>query len=272
MFTYRGKTALITGASSGIGEAFAHALAQKGMSVILVARSEERLRTLAQEITQKYDARAEVLAADLGQEDAVGSLQEALRQRGLTVDLLVNNAGFGTRGHFESLDPMREQQEILLNVAAAVSLTHALLPDMLARGGGGLINVASTAGFQPVPFMAVYGASKAFVLSFSEALTEEYRGRDLRVVTLCPGNTETPFHSTVGGEDVSFGKRRTSEQVAATGLRALDARGGVVVDGAANALTALIPRLLPRVVTARLAGNIYRPRRADQDTSSASRT
>lgn len=271
MFTYKGKTALITGASSGIGEAFAHALAQRGMSVILVARSEERLRTLAQDIIQKHSVRAEVLAADLGRADAAKFLQETIHQRGLTVDLLVNNAGFGTRGYFESLDPLREHQEILLNVAAVVSLTHAFLPDILARGGGGLINVASTAAFQPVPFMAVYGASKAFVLSFSEALTEEYRGRDLRVVALCPGNTETPFHSTVGEEN-TFGKSRTAEQVVSTGLRALDGKGGVIVDGAANGLTAFLPNLLPRAVIARLAGNAFRPRRSSQEASLAPRS
>lgn len=264
MFTYNGKTALVTGASSGIGRAFAHALAQKGMTVVLVARSEEPLQKLADEIRQGHKVDAEVIAADLAKEGAAARVFQEAQKRGLTVDLLVNCAGFATQGYFEALDPQQEHQEVMVNTACVVGLSHAFLPEMLARGGGGLINVASMMGFQPTPFMAVYGASKAFVLSFSEALSEEYRGRGLRVVALCPGPTQTSFFKTLGTDEAWGGKRRTPEQVAATGLRALEQGRSVAVDGAVNSVTALLPRFLPRPLIARIAGSFARPQEAAQ--------
>ncbi len=167
MFTYQGKTALITGASSGIGRAFAQALARRGMSVVLVARSEERMRILATELSQRYGVRTEVIPADLSQEDATRQIRHEIQQRGLAVDLLVNNAGFATNGYFEKLSPERDHDQVMVDVAAVVHLTHAFVPALLEHSpGAAIINVASTAGFQPVPYMAVYGASKAFVLSF----------------------------------------------------------------------------------------------------------
>ncbi|MBV9690639.1 MAG: SDR family NAD(P)-dependent oxidoreductase [Ktedonobacteraceae bacterium] len=159
MFTYQGRTALVTGASSGIGEAFARALAGRGMNVVLVARSEEKLRALAAELSGQYCVRAEVMAADLGQEQAVQLIEQEVERRGLTIDLLVNNAGFGTYGLFETLSPEREHQEVMVNIAATVALTHAFVPSMTARGQGAVINLSSVAGFQPLPYMAVYGAS-----------------------------------------------------------------------------------------------------------------
>jgi uncharacterized protein len=186
MFTYQGKTALITGASSGIGRAFAHALARRGMSVVLVARSEERLRALATELSQRYSVRAEVIPADLSQEDAIRQIQLEVQQRGLVIDLLVNNAGFATNGYFETLSPERDHDQVMVDVTSGVDLTHAFVPALLERSSGAaIINVASTAGFQPLPYMAVYGASKAFVLSFSQALAEEYRMHGLRVLARC---------------------------------------------------------------------------------------
>lgn len=258
MFTYQGKTALITGASSGIGLAFAHALAARKMNLVLVARSEERLRALATELAQKHNIRAEVIASDLSQAGAVPALQQEVEQRGLIIDLLINNAGFGTHGYFEKINPERDHQEVMVNVTAVVDLAHAFIPSMLARKSGAIINVASTAAFQPVPYMAVYGASKAFVLSFSEALAEEYRTRGLRVLALCPGATETPFFD-IAGEAASVGKRRTPEQVIATGLRALEQGRTVVVDGTSNAFLAAMPRLAPRWLVARVAGRTVHP-------------
>src|SRR5712691_11554476 len=151
MFTYRGKTALITGASSGIGETFASTLAARGMNLILVARSEGKLRTLATQLASQHGIRAEVIAADLAQENAATAIQSEVEEKGLQVDMLINNAGFGTHGPFESLSPQRDHEEVMVNVTALVDLTHAFVPAMAARGDGAIINVASIAGFQPVP-------------------------------------------------------------------------------------------------------------------------
>jgi short-subunit dehydrogenase len=260
MFTYQGKTALITGASSGIGRAFAHALAKRGTSVVLVARSEERLRALATELSERYKIRAEVIPADLSGEDAIRQVQSEVQQRGLAVDLLVNNAGFATNGYFEALSPERDHKQVMVDVTGVVDLTHAFVPALLERSpGAAIINVASTAAFQPLPYMAVYGASKAFVLSFSQALAEEYRTRGLRVLALCPGATETAFFD-VAGEAASFGRRRTAEQVVATGLRALERGRSVVIDGLFNTLGAQLTRFFPRRFITRMAGLSGRPR------------
>jgi short-subunit dehydrogenase len=260
MFTYQGKTALITGASSGIGRAFAHALARRGMSVVLVARSEERLRALATELSERHGIRTEVIPVDLSQEDAIRQIQLDVQQRGLVIDLLVNNAGFATNGYFETLSPERDHDQVMVDVTAVVDLTHAFVPALLERSpGAAIINVASTAGFQPLPYMAVYGASKAFVLSFSQALAEEYRTRGLCVLALCPGATETAFFD-VAGEAASFGRRRTPEQVVATGLRALERGRSVTIDGFFNTLAAQLTRFFSRRFITRMAGLSVRPR------------
>src|SRR5258708_7030365 len=221
MFLYQGKTALITGASAGIGAAFASELAARGMDIALVARSEERLHALATDIMQQHGHRAEVIAADLSNEQGVALVLHEVERRGLTIDLLVNNAGFGTHGYFETIAPERDQQEVMLNVAAVVALSHAFLPAMAARGDGAVINLASVSSFMPVQYMPVYGASKAFVLSFSVALTEEYRHRGVRILALCPGATVTSFFEAVG-EEATMGPKRTSEQVVATVLQTLE--------------------------------------------------
>ena len=269
MFQYQGKTALITGASAGIGAEFARALAARGTNVILVARSQDRLQTLADEVARDHGVRAEAIAADLARPGAARELRVAVEARGLTGDLLVNNAGFGTHGPFETLAPEREGAEVALNVAAVVDLTHLFLPAMLAKGDGAVVNVASTAAFQPVPYMAVYGATKAFVLSFSEALWAEYRGRGVRVLALCPGRTATEFFDVIGTDSAAArGAKRTSAQVVETGLHALERGRGYAVDGRANYLTAQVSRVLPRNRVARIMARVARPRRAAprQDT------
>jgi hypothetical protein len=176
---------------------------------------------------------------------------------GMNVDLLVNNAGFGTHGRFETLPPERERGEIAVNVAALVALTHAFLPAMLERGRGGVINVASTAAFQPVPYMAVYAATKAFVRSFSEALHEEVRARGVRVLALCPGPTATEFFDT----DVAppRGPIRTVSDVVTTGLRAYDAGAVVTIDGVSNRILIAFSNLIPRRWAAKIAGRIMKP-------------
>jgi len=262
MFIYQGKTALVTGASSGIGATFARTLAAKGMNVILVARSEEKLRALANEIEGQFSVRAEVVAIDLGRERAAQDVSEEVQRRGLNVDLLVNNAGFGTHGRFETLDAARDHDEIMLNVTALVDLTHAFIPSMVSRKEGGIINVASTAAFQPLPYMAVYGATKAFVISFSAALAQEYRRRGIRVVTICPGATATDFFQVVGTEDAAVGQKRTPQQVVATALKALERGKSVVIDGRVNTLLALFARLTPISISARVSESMMRPGRS----------
>jgi short-subunit dehydrogenase len=257
-------TALITGASSGIGEAFARALAARGDDLVLVARSAGRLETLAAELTAKHGVRAHVLPADLAAPGAVDGLVDELAARELTVETLINNAGFGTYGEFAAIDAARERDEVLVNVLAPVLLTHALLPAMIARKSGAIVNVGSTASFQPVPYMAVYGATKAFVLSFSEALAEEVRAHGVRVVALCPGQTDTAFFDGIDGARV--GRERTTKQVVDTALRALRRGRVVAVDGFANYVLANSNRLVPRRLVAGVAAMIQRPKPTTRPT------
>jgi short-subunit dehydrogenase len=252
-------TALVTGASSGIGAAFARALAARGQDVVLVARSTAKLEALATELEAQHAIRATVLPCDLSGADAVDTLLAALAERSLVIDTLINNAGFGTHGPLVELDPAREREEIALNVGALAALTRALLPGMVERRRGGIVNVASTAAFQPVPYMATYGATKAFVLSFTEAVAEEVRGSGVHVVALCPGQTETAFFDTI--EEARVGLPRTSEQVVATGLRALDHGHVVAVDGLPNVAMTVGLRFVPRAFVRRMAAAIERPKK-----------
>jgi short-subunit dehydrogenase len=263
MFDYRGRTALVTGASSGIGTAYVHALAAKGMSVILLARSSDRLNQVAAEITSKYGVRADILCADLSEPTAAESVRAQVEERNWTVDLLVNNAGFATHGYFEGIPAKRDQDQVAVNVGAVVGLCHAFLPGMLTRGGGGIINVASTAAFQPLPYMAVYAATKAFVVSFSQALAEEYRARNIRVLAICPGPTATNFFEVAGSKEIAVGKMRTAQQVVDTSLRAFEKGRAVAVDGTVNALNGFFASMLPGGFTARMASRFTRPRVAD---------
>jgi short-subunit dehydrogenase len=269
MAQYQGKTALVTGASSGIGAAFARELARRGMNLILVARSAGALEALANELSTAHKIRADVLPFDLGQENAAQAVKHAVEQRGLAVDMLVNNAGFATHGRFEELESGRDHQQIMVNVTALVDLSRAFVPQLLARRGS-LINVASTVAYQPTPYMAVYGASKAFVTSFSVALAEEYRGRGLRVLALCPGATETGFFEVVGGDSVAMGAKRSSAQVVSTALRALERGKSVVIDGSpATVGLALLAKRLSFGLSARLAAGVTRPKEAAQAQATA---
>ncbi len=260
-FDYRGKTVLVTGASSGIGKAFAHAFAGRGANVILVARSEQKLRDLAAELSRVHGVAANVIVADLERENAAGGVKDGVNKLGLSVDVLVNNAGFGTHGRFEALEPEREHAQVMLNVVAVADLTHAFLPAMTARGHGAIINVASTAAFQPDPYMATYGATKAFVLSFSEALWAENRRTGVAVLALCAGATATNFTAVVGTDDVVVGTSASAEGVVQEALRALArGRSSVITGSVYNRLLATLPRLLPRQTTARIVARVLRPR------------
>ena len=229
------KTALITGASGGIGAAFAEALAAAGCDLVLVARSADKLHALAQQLSQRHGRRVEVVVADLAKASPGARLKKTVDTLGLPVDLLVNNAGFGTTGPFETLDPGREQEEIRLNTGAVVDLSRAFLPAMLAAGSGAIINVASMAAFQPLPYMAVYGATKAFVWSFSDALWGECRGRGVHVMAVCPGPVDTAFFEATGDAHLRDTVPRASvvsaRQVVDEALRGLRRRNRLVVPG-----------------------------------------
>lgn len=257
MTTVSAQRTLITGASSGIGEAFARAYAARGAALILTARSTEKLERLAVELRNRHGIAVDVVSTDLAASDGPATLLAALAARNLTVDTLINNAGFGTQGRFAELDPEREIEEIRLNVGSPVALARGLLPGMLARRSGAIVNVASTAAFQPCPYMATYGATKAFLLSWSEALAEETRGTGVHVLALCPGKTDTAFFDRIG--EMRYARARTPQDVVATALRALDRKAVIAIDGRANALLTFGTRLTPRAVNRRIAAAMLRP-------------
>jgi len=252
------NTALITGASSGIGEVFARKLAARGRNVLLVARSEDKLITLCNELGRSNSIRAQYVALDLSKSDAAKTLFDEAAQRGLTVDMLINNAGFGSMGEFAKLDLERELNMIDLNIKSLVELTHRFLQPMLERKQGTIINVASTASFQAVPFMATYAATKAFVLSFSEALWEENRAHGIKVMALCPGVTETNFFEAARGHKPPARVSQTPEEVVDTALRGLARGRSHIISGWTNFLMTQSERLAPRSLITRVAGRMMR--------------
>ncbi|WP_394941229.1 SDR family NAD(P)-dependent oxidoreductase [Psychromicrobium sp. YIM B11713] len=238
---YSGKTILITGASSGIGQAFAEKFASLGAKLVLVARSEDTMNALAATLKQKHGTEARVISLDLS---VPGAAAELLKQIP-AVDGLVNNAGFGTHGLVQDLDQDKVNQEIQLNCGALVDLTQKYLPGMLAKKDGLVINIASTAAFQPIPKLAVYGATKAFVLSFTQALWAELQGTGVRALAVCPGATSTNFFE-VAGEGAAVGTMRSVDDVIKTTFKGLDKNAHTVVDGAMNGATAFFGRIAPR--------------------------
>ena len=245
-----GTTALITGASSGIGAEIARGLAARGLSVTLVARREERLRELAGEITELHGVEAEVVTGDVSNERSRKKLIAEIEQRGLTVEVLVNNAGFGSGGRFTLLDSAKETSMVRTNVEAVVALTGHYLPEMAGRGRGAVLNVASLIAFQPVPFQATYGATKAFVLSFTDALHEEMRGTGVTVTAVCPGPVRTEFgeQGGFGGADerIPDALWLDATKVAEDAINALENGDRVTVPGTGNQLAALWGQHLPR--------------------------
>jgi short-subunit dehydrogenase len=241
-------TALITGASAGLGLEYAKLFAADGHDVVLVARRRDRLEALAAQLHQAHGIKAHVIAADLGDADGPRRVIDDVQRLGVEIDFLVNNAGFGTSGAFAELPLDRELEMIQVNIVALVALTRALLPRMLARKSGRVLNIGSTAGFQPGPFMAAYYASKAFVNSFSEALSFELRGTGVTATVSCPGATATEF-STVAGNDRSrlFKMGAASAaSVAREGYRAMMAGKPIVVHGMRNKVGVQLLRVSPR--------------------------
>src|SRR5437764_11654851 len=244
---------LITGASSGIGEGFARKLAARGHNLLLVARTEEKLVMLCSELGRSKSIRAQYVAMDLSEPDAAARLFEETQQRDLQIDFLINNAGFGSMGDFAKLDLELELKMIDLNVRSLVELTHRFLQPMRERKRGSIINVASTAGFQGVPFMATYAATKAFVLSFSEALWEENRPYGIKVMALCPGVTETGFFVASQMKKPPARFIQTSEDVVETALRGLKRGKNSIVSGWPNLLMIEMERIVPRSLILRVA-------------------
>lgn len=255
---YHGQTTLITGASAGIGAEFARQLAARGSDVVLVARRLDRLERLADELATTYRITATPLAMDLAAPGVAAALDTALTRRGLIVTGLINNAGFATNTPFHQEDPQRLEAEIAVNVTSLVALSRVFIERLRAHGAGVLVNVASMAAYQATPTMAVYGATKAFVLSFTEALWYESRGTGLRVMALSPGATETEFFDVAGAQADGGTSRMRPDEVVTIALKALDRRTPPpsVITGTRNRLMAQAGRLVSRRRMAMMIGSM----------------
>lgn len=254
---YSGKMVLITGASSGLGAEYARAFAARGARLTLVARREDRLQALAQDLADEHGTESIVIPKDLQVWRAGADLANELAQRGIRVDVVVNNAGFGTHKAVIDEDPDTVAAEIALNVGTLVDLTRAFLPGMTQRNDGVIINIASTASFQSLPYLAVYAATKAFVLSFTEGLWGELETANVHALAVCPGPTETEFFVRAGSDKIG-GPMQTSNQVVTTTMRALDRRrpAPFVISGRLNWWGAFASRLAPRKSVIRLGRKI----------------
>jgi uncharacterized protein len=261
MIHYQDRWAVVTGASSGLGRGLAAGLADRGMSLVLTGRNEARLDETAHQIRRAAPAvKIETVAADLSSRSGVSALLDRVGDR--PVEVLVNNAGFGSYGPFAEADPDRETEELAVDVGTVVALARAFLPGMLARGSGGILNVASTIAFQPAPYQAVYGANKAFVLSFSQALWAEARAAGVAVTALCPGPTRTGFVDALGADvahTAIYHRLADPGPVIKAGLAALDQGRAVVIPGLRNNVIATGGRFLPREWLTRVSGRLLRP-------------
>lgn len=252
--------ALVTGASSGIGEQLARLLAERGHDLVLVARDVGRLVALAKEMEGAFNTTAQVLPADLTDPEQLAIIEGRCKDRSAPIDVLVNNAGFGTFGSFHTLDVGDEAREIQLNVVALVRLTHAAATEMVWRGKGGILNVSSLAGYQPGPFNATYAATKAFVTSFTEAVHEELKGTGVSVTVLCPGFTRTGFQETanVPAGDLPGFMWQEAEAVALAGLDALAKNRAVAIPGPLNKALGTFASVTPHAVTRRISAAIVK--------------
>jgi len=259
---YADNWALISGASTGIGAEFARKLAARGMHLVLTARRRELLEQLAAELHTAHGTKCEIVVLDLADPESPRQLLETIEQRGITIELLVNNAGFGQIGEIADADVDRMMEMIRLNIGALTELTYRLLPGMIERGHGAIINVSSVAAFQPVAYMATYAASKAYVLHFSEALWVEAREKGVTVMALCPGTTRTDFFN-VAGANGWLAKRRahSPSQVVRTALKALEKKRQYVIPGWRNYLLALLVRIVNRRTVVRESMKYFRPSR-----------
>jgi short-subunit dehydrogenase len=258
MDNWRGKWALVTGASAGIGVALAQELAAGGTNLVVTARRKDRLEELARSLGTKHKVKTEVFVADLVEPNSPEKVFAFTRQKGIEIDLLINNAGFGQYGEFPSVDTQRLLDMVQVNCSAVVHLTRLYLPEMVARRRGDVLILASTASFQAVPYISTYAATKAFDLLFAEGLAEEMKPYGIRVCALCPGSTESEFH-VVSGQEKFMRRAETAEKVARTGLKALAAGKSYVISGLGNYLGAHGERLVPRRFVTKLAAGMFKP-------------
>lgn len=260
MDVWREKWALVTGASAGIGKALAEELAAGGTHLVLTARRADRLEQLAKTLAARNNIRTEVCIADLAQADAPDQILAFTQAKGIEVDLLINNAGFGAYGAFANSDLQRQLEMIQVNCRAVVHLTRLYLPGMIARKRGDILIVASTASFQAVPYISTYAATKAFDLIFAEGLAEEVKPLGVRVCALCPGSTASEFHDVARQTQFAARqKQETAEKVARTALQALAAGKSYVISGFGNYLGTHSQRLVPRRLVTRVAASMFRP-------------
>jgi len=258
-----GKWALVTGASAGIGVAFANQLASEGTHLGLTARRRDRLDELAGKLQKAHGVRTEVFVADLAQPNAPQEIYDFTRRKMIEVDLLINNAGFGQYGELTKVETQRLLDMVQVNCLAVVHLTRLYLADMVARRRGDVLILASTASFQAVPYISTYAATKAFDLLFAEGLAEEMKPHGIRVCALCPGSTESEFHAVAGQEEFSGKTQETAEKVVHTGLRALADGESYVISGFGNYMGAQSQRLVPRRMVTRIAANMFRPEKRE---------
>jgi uncharacterized protein len=257
------NTALVTGASLGIGAAFATELAKKNYDLILVARSQDKLEQLAGELSSQYQVKTEVIVQDLTAISAGQMVFDAVQAKGMTVDLLINNAGFGDYGAFSDRPLVKQMEMVQLNIAAVVQLTGLFLPAMQQKKNGAIINVSSIAAFQPIPYMSVYAASKAFILSFSEALWAENKERGVNILVTCPGPTESEFYDRANFPDsaavLSSMNIASSAKVVQETLQALEKKHSTVVAGGfTNQIIVNLPRLVPRDLLVNMVGKQFK--------------
>jgi uncharacterized protein len=253
-----GKWALITGASAGIGVAFAKELATGGTNLVLTARRKDRLEELARGLAANYRINTEVIAADLADANAPEQIFAFTKEKNIEIELLINNAGFGQYGEFHSIEKRRLLDMVQVNCSAVVLLTHLFLPQMIQRKRGDVLILASTASFQAVPYISTYAATKAFDLLFAEGLAEEMKPYGIRVCALCPGSTESEF-AVVAGQEKFKRNAETAEKVARTGLKALAAGKSYVISGLGNYFGAHGERLVPRRFVTKIAGSMFKP-------------
>jgi len=256
---WAGKWALVTGASAGIGWSMAKQLAAGGAHLVLTARRTDRLQQLASELSGKHDVRTEVFAADLGQAEASSQIHEFTAGKRIEVEVLINNAGFGVYGDFHEAPRDRLLEMVQVNCSAVVDLTRLYVPEMVRRGHGDIMIVASTAAFQPVPFISAYAATKAFDLIFAGGIAEELRPLGVHVCALCPGSTTTEFQQVAQQPDRAFRVAQTADEVARAGLEGLAKGKSLVISGTRNRLMVESQRLAPRGFVAKMAAKMMKP-------------
>lgn len=256
---WSGKWALVTGASAGIGRALAEELAASGTNLVLTARRRDRLEQLASTLGNKHGVRTEIVVADLARPEAPGQIYTFLKGKGIEIELLVNNAGFGAYGAFHESELSRDLEMVQVNCAAVVELTRIFLPEMVARKHGDILIVASVAGYQAVPYISLYAATKAFDLNFAVGIAEEVRRHGVNVCALCPGSTTTEFREVAGQPPRTFRGAETAEKVARVALNALAKGRSSVISGFNNRINVEGQRLTPRRLVTRIAEGMFRP-------------